>query len=128
MLPMSRRSRGRPQRRVRTRCRPGTWAREGESVGFGAASVSVVVPTSMTVSAPSTALTGTAVTLSATVTPSNAVGTVQFKDNGANIGSPQSVSNGTATLQHTFATAGSHSITAEFSGAGFVNSSAAPRR
>ncbi|NKW65397.1 Ig-like domain repeat protein [Rhodococcus hoagii] len=87
-------------------------------------SVSVVVPTSMTVSAPSTALTGTAVTLSATVTPSNAVGTVQFKDNGANIGSPQSVSNGTATLQHTFATAGSHSITAEFSGAGFVSSSA----
>ncbi|WP_260845276.1 beta strand repeat-containing protein [Prescottella equi] len=90
-------------------------------------SVSVVVPTSMTVSAPSTALTGTAVTLSATVTPSNAVGTVQFKDNGANIGSPQSVSNGTATLQHTFDTAGSHSITAEFSGAGFVNSSAAPK-
>ncbi|ORL72170.1 hypothetical protein A5905_22775 [Prescottella equi] len=87
-------------------------------------SVSVVVPTSMTVSAPSTALTGTAATLSATVTPSNAVGTVQFKDNGANIGSPQSVSNGTATLQHTFATAGSHSITAEFSGAGFVSSSA----
>ncbi|WP_139794594.1 beta strand repeat-containing protein [Prescottella equi] len=87
-------------------------------------SVSVVVPTSMTVSAPSTALTGTAATLSATVTPSNAVGTVQFKDSGANIGSPQSVSNGTATLQHTFATAGSHSITAEFSGAGFVSSSA----
>ncbi|WQB72829.1 Ig-like domain-containing protein [Prescottella equi] len=87
-------------------------------------SVSVAVPTSMTVSAPSTALTGTAATLSATVTPSNAVGTVQFKDNGANIGSPQSVSNGTATLQHTFATAGSHSITAEFSGAGFVSSSA----
>ncbi|NKR31424.1 Ig-like domain repeat protein [Rhodococcus hoagii] len=87
-------------------------------------SVSVVVPTSMTVSAPSTALTGTAATLSATVTPSNAVGTVQFKDNGTNIGSPQSVSNGTATLQHTFATAGSHSITAEFSGAGFVSSSA----
>ncbi|NKU61738.1 hypothetical protein GS891_00390 [Rhodococcus hoagii] len=34
------------------------------------------------------------------------------------------MSNGTATLQHTFATAGSHSITAEFSGAGFVSSSA----
>ncbi|MBM4516016.1 hypothetical protein GS432_04870 [Rhodococcus hoagii] len=30
---------------------------------------------------------GTAVTLSATVTTSNAVGTVQFKDNGTNVGS-----------------------------------------
>ncbi|MCA1008899.1 Ig-like domain-containing protein [Rhodococcus hoagii] len=90
-------------------------------------SVSVVVPTSMTVSAPSTALTGTAVTLSANVTPSNASGTVQFKDNGANIGSPVAVSNGAATMQHTFTAAGNRSITAEFIGAGFVNSSAAPK-
>ncbi|WP_258195551.1 Ig-like domain-containing protein [Rhodococcus sp. OK519] len=86
--------------------------------------VSVVVQTSMTVSAPATAVTGTAVTLSANVTPQNAVGAVQFKDNGANIGSPVQVSNGVAALQHTFSAAGSHSITADFSGAGFVGSSA----
>ncbi|MDH6282211.1 beta strand repeat-containing protein [Prescottella agglutinans] len=89
-------------------------------------SVSVSVPTSMTVTAPSTAVTGTAVTLSATVTPSTASGTVQFKDNGANIGSPAAVSNGVASLQHTFSTGGSHSITADFvAGSGYVNSSAA---
>ncbi|MFC9519121.1 beta strand repeat-containing protein [Nocardiaceae bacterium NPDC056970] len=90
-------------------------------------SVSVVVPTSMAVSVPATALTGAAVTLSANVTPSNASGTVQFKDSGTNIGSPVAVSNGAATMQHTFTAAGNHSITAEFSGAGFVNSSAAPK-
>ncbi|MBM9839095.1 Ig-like domain repeat protein [Rhodococcus hoagii] len=86
------------------------------------------VVTSMTVSAPETAVTGTEVTLSANVTPSTAVGTVQFKDNGANIGSPRPVSNGTATMQHTFQTAGSRSITADFiAGAGYINSSAEPK-
>ncbi|MBM4516013.1 hypothetical protein GS432_04850 [Rhodococcus hoagii] len=55
-------------------------------------------------------------TLSATVTPSsNDVGTVQFKDNGANIGSPSRCRTGRRRCKHTFATAGSHSITAEFS-------------
>ncbi|NKU56033.1 hypothetical protein GS881_21515 [Rhodococcus hoagii] len=39
--------------------------------------------------------------LSATVNPSNAVGTVQFTDNGAPIGSPVAVVNGVATLSHT---------------------------
>ncbi|SUE02360.1 Ig-like domain-containing protein [Prescottella equi] len=91
-------------------------------------SVSVVVPTSMTVSAPSTALTGTAVTLSATVTPSNAVGTVQFKDNGTNVGSPVPVSNGAATMQYVFTTAGNRNITATFtSGSGFAETTSAPQ-
>ncbi|WP_258195552.1 Ig-like domain-containing protein [Rhodococcus sp. OK519] len=89
--------------------------------------VSVVVQTSMTVSAPATALTGTAVTLSANVTPSNASGTVQFKDNGANIGSPVAVTNGVATTQYTFTTAGNRSITAEFTGAGFATATSAPQ-
>ncbi|WP_430335113.1 beta strand repeat-containing protein [Rhodococcus sp. ACT016] len=91
-------------------------------------SVTVSVPdvaTSTTVQAPATAQTGTAVTLTATVTPPNASGTVQFKDNGTNIGSPVAVASGTANLQHTFLTGGSHSITADFvAGSGFVNSSA----
>ncbi|MGO4204231.1 Ig-like domain-containing protein [Rhodococcus sp. TAF43] len=88
-------------------------------------SVSVSVATSMTVSAPASALTGSAVTLTATVTPSNAQGSVQFRDGSTNIGVPVVVSNGTATLQHTFDTAGNHSIAADFiAGTGFVNSSA----
>ncbi|NKU61735.1 hypothetical protein GS891_00370 [Rhodococcus hoagii] len=53
-------------------------------------------------------------TLSATVTPSNAVGTVQFKDNGTNVGSPVPVSNGAATMQYVFTTAGNRNITATF--------------
>ncbi|MGF7124867.1 beta strand repeat-containing protein [Rhodococcus sp. BE178] len=83
------------------------------------------VATSLTVAAPASAETGASVDLSATVSPSNAQGSVQFKDNGSNIGSPVTVSGGTATLPHTFTTAGSHSITADFvAGSGFVNSSA----
>ncbi|MBM4608275.1 hypothetical protein GS416_07460 [Rhodococcus hoagii] len=54
--------------------------------------------TGTTVSVPGTAVTGTPVTLSASVTPANAVGTVQFKDNGSSIGSPVAVTAGQATL------------------------------
>ncbi len=72
--------------------------------------------TTTTVSAPATAVTGTPVTLSATVTPSNATGTVQFRDNGIDIGAPVQVSGGFATMSHTFAAAGSHSVTAVFTG------------
>ncbi|MBM4602463.1 hypothetical protein GS575_05245 [Rhodococcus hoagii] len=45
------------------------------------------VSTSLSVTAPESATTGSSVDLSATVNPSNAVGTVQFTDNGAPIGS-----------------------------------------
>ena len=54
------------------------------------------------------------VTLTATVTPSAATGTVQFTDNGANVGSPVAVSSGTATLKNTFTTSGSHGLAAKF--------------
>ncbi|WP_051919599.1 beta strand repeat-containing protein [Prescottella defluvii] len=84
------------------------------------------VTTSLSLSVPASAETGSDVSLSATVSPSDAQGSVQFKDNGVNIGSPVAVSGGTATLPHSFSTAGSHSVTADFiAGAGFVNSSAA---
>ncbi|NKZ73477.1 Ig-like domain repeat protein [Rhodococcus hoagii] len=87
--------------------------------------VNAPAATGTTVSVPGTAVTGTPVTLSASVTPANAVGTVQFKDNGSSIGSPVAVTAGQATLPHTFTTAGAHSITADFvAGSGFVNSSA----
>ncbi|WP_159025958.1 beta strand repeat-containing protein [Prescottella equi] len=87
--------------------------------------VNAPVTTGTTVSVPGTAVTGTPVTLSASVTPANAVGTVQFKDNGASVGAPVTVTAGQATLPHAFTTAGAHSITADFlAGSGFVNSSA----
>ena len=85
-----------------------------------------VVPTSLALSAPPTATTGTSVDLTATVSPSNAQGSVQFKDNGSNIGAPVTVANGSAVLAHSFDSASMHSITAEFTGAaGFTGSTAA---
>ncbi|MCA1008893.1 Ig-like domain-containing protein [Rhodococcus hoagii] len=87
--------------------------------------VTAPVSTGVSVTAPGTAVTGTPVTLSASVTPPNAAGTVQFKDNGTNIGNPVTVAGGQAILPHTFTTTGVHSITADFiAGSGFVNSSA----
>ncbi|AUS35082.1 hypothetical protein C1M55_01020 [Rhodococcus qingshengii] len=90
------------------------------------APVDVVTTTSLSV--PATAVTGAAVDLTATVAPSNAVGSVQFKSNGAAIGSPVTVSGGTATLSHSFDAAGAQSITADFTaGAGFKNSVASAK-
>jgi len=81
--------------------------------------------TTTTLQVPATAVTGTAVDLTATVAPNNAVGTVQFKSNGTAIGSPVTVTGGVATLSHSFDVAGAQSVTADFTaGAGFVSSSA----
>ncbi|WFR72783.1 Ig-like domain repeat protein [Prescottella defluvii] len=91
--------------------------------------VNVSVPdvvTTTSVTAPATAFTGASVKLSATVAPNSASGTVQFRDGDTNIGAPVPVSNGVAELSHTFTTAGSHPITAVFTGAGFVSSTSAP--
>ncbi|GAB2640172.1 Ig-like domain-containing protein [Prescottella soli] len=84
--------------------------------------------TTTEVSAPATAVTGTPVTLSATVTPSSASGTVQFRDNGNAIGAPVQVSGGFATMSHTFAATGSHSITAVFTGTATFASSTSEQR
>lgn len=85
------------------------------------------VVTSLTLQAPPAALTGASVQLSATVTPGNASGTVQFKDGNTNLGAPVPVSGGIAPLPHTFTTAGAHPISAVFTGAGFVSSTAGPQ-
>ncbi|MFC9519125.1 Ig-like domain-containing protein [Nocardiaceae bacterium NPDC056970] len=74
------------------------------------------VATTTTVAAPATAEVGTAVTLSATVSPTPIDGTVQFRDGATNLGSPVLVSNGVASLSHTFVRGGSHMITAVYSG------------
>ena len=86
---------------------------------------SSALSTTTTLQVPATAVTGTVVDLTATVAPNNAVGSVQFKSNGAAIGSPVTVSAGVATLSHSFDAAGAQSVTADFTaGAGFVSSSA----
>ena len=70
--------------------------------------------TSTTVSAPATANYGAPVTITASVTPATATGTVQFKDGGSNLGSPQTVSNGVASFTTSSLTAGAHSFTAQY--------------
>ncbi|MFC9920685.1 Ig-like domain repeat protein, partial [Rhodococcus sp. NPDC127527] len=76
----------------------------------------VIVDTTTTLNVPATAKTGTAVDLTATVAPAGATGTVQFKDGTNNIGNAVPVNNGTATLNHTFTTDGTHAVTAVYSG------------
>ncbi|NKU37209.1 hypothetical protein GS887_24855 [Rhodococcus hoagii] len=84
-----------------------------------------VEQTSLSVTVPTAATTGESVNLSATVSPSNAQGTVQFKIDGMTVGSPQTVSGGAASLPYTFDASGSFAVIAEFTGAtGFTNSSA----
>ncbi|MCJ0903841.1 Ig-like domain-containing protein, partial [Rhodococcus sp. ARC_M6] len=75
----------------------------------------VVADTTTTLNAPATAKTGTAVDLTATVAPAGATGTVDFRD-GATVLGTAPVNAGVATLNHTFTTNGSHSITAVYSG------------
>ena len=57
---------------------------------------------------------GSPVTLTSTVSPAAAAGTVQFRDGGTNIGDPVTVSNGSASTTTTTLTAGSHQLTAVF--------------
>ncbi|WP_198163442.1 Ig-like domain-containing protein [Rhodococcus sp. WMMA185] len=73
--------------------------------------------TATTLTGPTTALTGNEVVFTAQVTPSPADGTVQFRDGGIDLGPAISVNpDGTATLAHTFDTAGPHEIVAVYSG------------
>ncbi|MEV4312600.1 Ig-like domain-containing protein [Actinocrispum sp. NPDC049592] len=54
------------------------------------------------------------VTLNATVAPAGAAGSVQFTDNGANLGSPTVLNRGSATLSTSTLGVGAHSFTAKF--------------
>ncbi|HTS64549.1 MAG TPA: Ig-like domain repeat protein [Candidatus Acidoferrales bacterium] len=71
---------------------------------------------------PNPSTVGQAVTLTATVTPGAATGTVQFLDGATAIGSAP-VANGTASMSTSTLTAGSHSLTAVYSGDGNYNGS-----
>lgn len=86
------------------------------------------VQTTTTLAPVGTVTKGQPVTLTATVDPSNANGTVQFKLGSAPLGAPVAVVNGVATLPTTFAGAGTFSVTAEFIGAaGFIDSDSEPQ-
>lgn len=75
----------------------------------------VVTSTTLTVSPIFSVAQGTRVTLTATMTPTTAVGAVQFKDGSTDIGSPVTVSNdGTASGFTSRLALGSHSVTAVF--------------
>jgi uncharacterized repeat protein (TIGR01451 family) len=69
---------------------------------------------------------GQSVTFTATVTSTagTPTGTVQFKDNGVNLGAPQALNgSGVAQLTTSTLTGGVHSITADYSGDGNFNTS-----
>lgn len=70
--------------------------------------------TALTVTPASPQQAGTTVTLKATVSPSTAAGSVQFKDGSANLGSAVTVSGGIAQLPTSSLGVGPHSITAVF--------------
>jgi hypothetical protein len=73
-------------------------------------------PTTTSLSTSSSSITaGGTVTLSATISPSAATGSVTFLNNGSSIGSG-TVSAGTASYVATFSSAGTETLTAEYSG------------
>ncbi len=79
--------------------------------------------TATTLAGPTQADKDTPVTYTATVTPPEATGSVQFQADGQPIGTAVAVVNGTATLTHTFTTVGTVNLTADFTGdLGFANS------
>ena len=61
-------------------------------------------------------IVGQSVNFTATVSPSTATGTVQFAVDGSNLGSPVSLSSGTATSIPSTLAVGPHTITAKYSG------------
>ncbi|WP_052441258.1 Ig-like domain-containing protein [Streptacidiphilus anmyonensis] len=69
--------------------------------------------TTLAVTPANSATAGSAVTLTATVSPA-AAGTVQFMDGTTAIGSPVTVANGTATLTTSALTQGAHQLSAAF--------------
>lgn len=83
--------------------------------------------TALALDLPATAGRGAAVPLTATVSPADATGDVQFLVDGVPVGDPVAVSGGSATLNHTFAEMGAYDVSAEFTAsAGFRDAVAGP--
>jgi hypothetical protein len=87
--------------------------------------IAPVTVTSVATHSPTTGIVdegaGSVVTLTDTLTPSGATGTVQFQDNGTNVGAAVTVVGGVATTTDTVSTTGTHSITAVFTPAAVGN-------
>ncbi|MDB5162467.1 MAG: uncharacterized protein JWO54_982 [Candidatus Saccharibacteria bacterium] len=75
--------------------------------------------TSLTISPSSSAASGASVTLSATISPSAATGSVAFKDGATTIGTV-TTSGGTASLSTSVLTTGTHSLSAVFTSSNSV--------
>jgi hypothetical protein len=73
--------------------------------------------TVLSLSNPGTVAYGTSETLTATVSPAVA-GSIQFKDNGTNLGTPVTLASGSAAKTVSNLAAGSHTLTADFLPAG----------
>jgi Bacterial Ig-like domain (group 3) len=84
------------------------------SVIYPTAAAATSTTTTLTANPATGATAGANVTLTATVSPSTATGTVQFKENGTAIGSPATVSGGTAAVQGSFPSAATYALTADF--------------
>jgi Bacterial Ig-like domain (group 3) len=84
------------------------------SSSAASASNSMATSTVLTTSPASPVTPGTLLTLTATVTPATAVGTVQFKDGTTNLGDPVAVSKGIAAGTISTLPLGSHQMTAAF--------------
>nr|BFE50343.1 Ig-like domain-containing protein [Saccharothrix mutabilis subsp. capreolus] len=86
----------------------------------------VSTSTALAVSPNAPVTEGTPVTLTATVTPASATGTVQFKDGAGNLGAPVAVSGGAATFTTTLPQ-GTRSLSAVFTGsAAHIQGSTSP--
>jgi hypothetical protein len=74
------------------------------------------IPTTVSATAVPGADVSAPVALTAVVAPTGVAGTVQFKEGGSNLGAPATVdpATGQATASYTFATPGTHNVTAVF--------------
>ena len=87
------------------------------ATGNGTLTISKPSTTTMVTSSKNPSVYGDSVTFTATVSPSAATGTVQFKIDGANFGSAVTLSSGNATSGATSSlSASSHTVTAVYSG------------
>jgi sugar lactone lactonase YvrE len=103
----------------------GTHSLSAEYIGDSVFGPSISLPVSVTITnpqsstalaaTPSPAISGQPVTLTAAVTPSTATGSVNFFNGTTSLGAI-SIANGTATLAGVIFTAGSDSLTAQYSG------------
>jgi phosphate transport system substrate-binding protein len=89
-------------------------ANSASSSGSSGSGPAATTTTKLTTSPIGTASSGTSVTLTATVTPSTAAGTVQFRSDSQNVGAAVPVSAGTATLPTADLPTGTHALTAVF--------------